>query len=220
MNVAQLAAALADTLDELAAGFLLIDSNARILHANVAGQAMLADSYFLQTSGGRLCGGALALALRDVLTAAKAGKASGASKSAAIKAFAGDDQRFVATVIPLTFGARRNGGVSYSAAAAVFVRKAEADLSMPVDIVSNLYDLTPAETRILLAIIKGGGVPHVASMLRISKTTVKSHLQRVFTKTGTSRQADLVKLVASFMAPRLASRECEAPARRRNRRRA
>jgi DNA-binding CsgD family transcriptional regulator len=30
---------------------------------------------------------------------------------------------------------------------------------------------------------------------------VKTHLSRLFEKTGTKRQADLVKLVAAFMSP-------------------
>jgi DNA-binding CsgD family transcriptional regulator len=38
-------------------------------------------------------------------------------------------------------------------------------------------------------------------VLGISETTVKTHLQRVFDKTGTNRQADLVKLVAGFLNP-------------------
>jgi DNA-binding CsgD family transcriptional regulator len=66
---------------------------------------------------------------------------------------------------------------------------------------SDLYRLTAAELRVLMAIVDIGGVPEVAPMLGISETTVKTHLQRVFEKTGTNRQADLVKLVAGFMSP-------------------
>ena len=55
--------------------------------------------------------------------------------------------------------------------------------------------------RVLFAIVKIGGVPEVARMLGISEATVKTHLQRVFGKTDTARQADLVKLVAGFAGP-------------------
>jgi DNA-binding CsgD family transcriptional regulator len=54
---------------------------------------------------------------------------------------------------------------------------------------------------VLVAIVEIGGVPEVAPVLGISETTVKTHLQHVFEKTGVSRQADLVKLVAGFMSP-------------------
>jgi DNA-binding CsgD family transcriptional regulator len=52
-----------------------------------------------------------------------------------------------------------------------------------------------------MAIVEVGGVPEVAPVLGISETTVKTHLGRLFEKTRTKRQADLVKLVAAFMSP-------------------
>lgn len=38
-------------------------------------------------------------------------------------------------------------------------------------------------------------------MLGISQATVKTHLERIFGKTGTARQADLVKLIAGLAGP-------------------
>jgi DNA-binding CsgD family transcriptional regulator len=54
---------------------------------------------------------------------------------------------------------------------------------------------------VLQAVVEVGGVPAVAETLGISVATVKTHLNHVFTKTGTIRQADLVKLVASHASP-------------------
>ena len=48
------ATSLADTLDELAAGILLIDGTGRITHANASGKAMLDDGAILSAHGGRL----------------------------------------------------------------------------------------------------------------------------------------------------------------------
>ncbi len=50
----------------------------------------------------------------------------------------------------------------------------------------------------LLSIVEIGGVAEVAEVLGIARTTVKTHLRHVFEKTNTSRQADLVKLVAGY----------------------
>jgi DNA-binding CsgD family transcriptional regulator len=69
------------------------------------------------------------------------------------------------------------------------------------DLVRQTYKLTPAELRVLLGIVEVGGVPDVAASLGVAETTIKTHLGRVFEKTGTSRQADLVKLVAGFSSP-------------------
>jgi hypothetical protein len=43
-----------------------------------------------------------------------------------------------------------------------------------------------------------GGVPEVSQALGIVATTVKTHLERLFEKTGVDRQADLVKVVADL----------------------
>jgi DNA-binding NarL/FixJ family response regulator len=210
LDCTQLAAALADTLDELAAGVVLVDGAAAILHANAAGQAMLSDGDLLRaTAAGKLWCGTLSSALSEVLMAADGGAAFPALSGAAIGLFARDGQRFVATVIPLSRGAQRS--TFHSAVAAVFVRKAEIDLQMPLEVVADLYKLTPAETRVLSALVKVGGVREVACLLDICETTVKTHLQRLFHKTGAARQADLIKLVAGFMAPRLA--HCESKSR-------
>jgi DNA-binding CsgD family transcriptional regulator len=81
------------------------------------------------------------------------------------------------------------------------VRKAALDLPSPLQTMAELFKLTPAELRVASAIIDIGGVPDVASVLGISETTVKTHLQHLFEKTGTNRQADFVKLVAGFATP-------------------
>jgi DNA-binding CsgD family transcriptional regulator len=112
-----------------------------------------------------------------------------------------DGARYVAHVLPLTSGSRKQAGTAYSAIAAVFVRKAALEAPHPIETIAGVFKLTPAEMRVLMLIVEVGGVPEIAPVLGISETTVKTHLQRVFAKTGTRRQADLVKLVAGYMSP-------------------
>ena len=80
-------------------------------------------------------------------------------------------------VLALTSGARRKAGIAHSAAAAVFIRKAELDLPHPLEAIANAYKLTPAEMRVLMMIVQIGGVPEIAPVLGVSETTVKTHLQ-------------------------------------------
>ena len=70
------------------------------------------------------------------------------------------------------------------------------------------YDLTPTELRVLLAIVREGGVPRTARALGIAASTVKTHLQRVFGKTGSARQCDLVKLLAGYSVDPVALTRC------------
>jgi len=197
------AAALADTLDGLTAAMFLVDAGGRIVHANAAGHAMLAEAAVVRASGGKLAAADAQAhrALHDIFMNADDGDAAVGTKGIAVPMTSRGGERFVAHVLPLTSGARRTAGVAYSAVAAVFVRKAELDLPYPLEALADAYKLTPAEMRVLMMIVQVGGAPEVAPVLGISEATVKTHLQRVFAKTGTNRQADLVKLVAGYMSP-------------------
>jgi DNA-binding CsgD family transcriptional regulator len=81
------------------------------------------------------------------------------------------------------------------------VQKAALDTPSPQEVIGKLYKRTPTELRVLLAIVQVGSPAAAAETLGIAESTVKTHLHRVFTKTGTKRQADLVKLVAGYASP-------------------
>jgi DNA-binding CsgD family transcriptional regulator/PAS domain-containing protein len=197
------AAALADVLDGITAGMLLVDAAGRIARANARGLAMLSEGTVIRDAGGKLA--TLDVEgnrrLHDSFANASADNGAGRGHDVSVPLSARDGERYVAHVLPLTSGARRRAGVAYSAVAAVFVRKAVLDLPHPLEAIANTFKLTPAEMRVLMMIVQVGGVPEVVSVLGVSEPTVKTHLQHVFQKTGTSRQADLVKLVAGYMSP-------------------
>jgi DNA-binding CsgD family transcriptional regulator len=194
------AAALADTLDTLASAMFIVDETGRIIHANASGYAMVAEGRLLRAPTGRLIANdqTAGQALLDSFTAAGGGDAVLGKRGVAVPLKARDDERYVAHVLPLTSGARRKAGVCYGAVAAMFVRKAALDLPSPPVAVAQEFQLTPAELRVLFSIIEIGGVAEVADVLGISEATVRTHLHRLFEKTGTERQSDLVKLVAGY----------------------
>jgi len=104
-------------------------------------------------------------------------------------------------VLPLTAVARRHAGRAYDAVAAVFVHEAALETPSVPDALAKAYKLTAMELRVMLGIVQVGGGPTVAEELGTSASTVRSHLRHVYQKTGTNRQADLVKLVAAFESP-------------------
>jgi DNA-binding CsgD family transcriptional regulator len=110
-------------------------------------------------------------------------------------------ERWLAHVLPLASGARREAGMTFSASAAVFVRKTCLDAPSALETLAKLYRLTGTEVRALQGIVDIGGIPKVAKALGISEGTTKSHLKNLFAKTGTNRQVDLVKLVADAVSP-------------------
>ena len=107
-------------------------------------------------------------------------------------------ERYIANFLPLAVGERHKAGAASTAVAALFVRKAELETVPPSEVIGKTYKLTPTELRVLRAIVNVGGVRQVAGNLGVADTTIKTHLGRLFEKTGVSRQADLVKLVAGY----------------------
>jgi DNA-binding CsgD family transcriptional regulator len=197
------ASTLADTLDGLSAGMILVDRSGRIVHANASGHVMVGEINVLRAASGRLFATDphANQTLQDIFASAENGDEALGVKGISVPLPARMGEEHVAHVLPLTAGMRRRAGMSYAAVAAMFVRKAALDAPSPLETVAKRHRLTPSELRVLLAIVDVGGAPEVADALGVSETTVKTHLRHIFEKTGTSRQADLVKLVAGFASP-------------------
>jgi DNA-binding CsgD family transcriptional regulator len=193
------AEAFAEVLDGLSASVFLVDPHGRIVHANDAGENTLRGGNFLRSVGGRLVASDPQVdhGLRETVAAAASGDRAIGSRGIAVPVSTRDGERYVAHVLPLMSGGRHRAGPS-AATAALFVRKAALERALPPEVIGKTYNLTPAELRVLLGIVDIGGVPEIATAFGVAETTVKTHLGRLFEKTGTGRQADLVKLVAGF----------------------
>ncbi len=59
----------------------------------------------------------------------------------------------------------------------------------------RLYRLTEAEAKVALHVMHGADLKQTSEEMSISLTTVRTHLQHVFDKTDTHRQAELVRLL-------------------------
>lgn len=73
------------------------------------------------------------------------------------------------------------------------------DLSQKVpideDLLQSAYDLTASEIRVCSLLANNESVEGVSEKLRISPNTARTHIKRIYSKTGSSRQSDLVKLM-------------------------
>jgi DNA-binding CsgD family transcriptional regulator len=196
-------AALADTLDGMAAGFFLVDSLRRLMHANASGRAMLSRGDVLHIIGEKLSPvdrEARKTFARN-FAVADPGSAPSTIKAMAMPLPARDGERWMAHIRPLTPGSGREAGAGYSSAAAIFVRRVALDFVSSLETLVETFRLTPAEARVLGAVMEWGGVPEASRALQLSETTVKTHLRHIFEKTGTRRQTDLIKLAACFANP-------------------
>ena len=191
-------AALSKTLDGLAAAVLLVAADGRLVYVNNKASAMLTEEDVLRAPRGRVT--AVDPRADRELRAAIAGAARGDSdlgvKGIAISLTAGDRTSQVAHVLSLASGNRR-GLLEGRAAAALFVRPTTPSAPAPLETIAKLYGLTAGEMRVLAAVAETSGIAAMAAALGVSEATVKSHLNKVFAKTGLRRQADLVKLLAA-----------------------
>ena len=77
----------------------------------------------------------------------------------------------------------------------VCITDLEAGVNLPEQRLRDLFGLSPAETRVALALFEGLDPRHAAERLGVSFYTVRGHLVRIFDKTGTHGQADLARLM-------------------------
>jgi hypothetical protein len=146
---------------------VIVDATSRIVYANACAHNMIKEANVMRASMGSLvdCDHGAAQVLADVFKNAKDGDIAVGRKGIAIPLTARNGEHYVGHVLPLTSGARRKAGVSYSATAAIFIRKAALDTVFPFESVAQRFHLTAAETRVLFAVVEIGGVPEIAPIL-------------------------------------------------------
>jgi DNA-binding CsgD family transcriptional regulator len=185
-------AALAAALDRLAFGVLLAAPGGAVLFANAAARELLGEQRGLALRGGRLqaVDHHLQERLDGVLTGASTRPAE-PERGLALRVPGPDGKALEVTVVPTAtpWASRHEGG------ALVLLSHAASGHPAPAEVLRDLYGLTPAEARVAQALLAGQGVPEAAAALGCRPSTVRAHLKNLYTKLGTTRRADLVRLL-------------------------
>jgi DNA-binding CsgD family transcriptional regulator len=190
-------------LDLLAHGILLLDAAGRVMFANRTAEQVLGAHDGLSVHRKELFGARVGetTALRTAITgviATSGGEGTGAGALLLIERPSGRPSLRV-LVTPV---ARRELLLgSPGAAACVFITDPERSAVPAAAHLQRVFGLSAAETRVATALLEGGSVDTVADRLCISRNTARTHLQRLFAKTGTSRQADLIRVLLGAHAP-------------------
>ncbi len=85
--------------------------------------------------------------------------------------------------------------------AAIFMQDPIVMPPLAAQAFAELYRLTGSELRVLLAMAPGLGVKEAAESLGISESTAKTHLKHIYSKTGASKQTELIRLFMSATPP-------------------
>ncbi|HKU98956.1 MAG TPA: helix-turn-helix transcriptional regulator [Vineibacter sp.] len=193
-------------LDHLAVGVVLLDRRAQVLYANAAARRLDSTSGAFRLRAVRIeaNGTRQAQQLNTLIRAALLGKVGGAMSLPR-----SEDGRpltvLVSSVRGLDMERFTDMGLPDAAALLFFIDPAN-NAKPPIAWLMNAYGLTAAEAKVALVASSGMTVPQTADHLGLSTNTVKTHLRRVFAKTGTGRQADLARLTTSIglLTPTLA----------------
>lgn len=195
------------TLDALVAGVYLVARDGRVVYMNAAAEQQIKTGSAIRIVNNRLLPSDLqarqALARATDDAAGEKLDAESGGHSLAIPDPQGEG--YVATLLRLDRGSRQGIMAPFAASVAVFVQKPARVPMMPGEAFAKLYRLTGGELRVLLALAQGLGGKEAADMLGISEPTVRTHLQNIFAKTGTSRQTDVLRLLQSATPPAIAA---------------
>lgn len=190
-----------EALQALATPIIFTGADGGILYANASAERMLsAEAPILSRNGVLLPrNAAMEGAVLTAIAAAASADVTLGARGIGLPISDKGQPPAVAYILPLTAGTAR--AAFQPARAAVFVSTTISTTPIPEAILITLFDLTPAEARVLLKIGSGAGATATALSLGINENTLKTHLNRIYAKTGTSRQPDLVKLIADIGAP-------------------
>lgn len=178
-------------LDQVGHGVFLVEADLRIAYVNAAGAARLSGGDRLCVLGDRLsCTDEMA-AMR--LTSAVAAAATGGAKRLTFAA-AEDAGPLTLLVAPLPHGADRPAP---SAAAMVIAIDPGASLRDSEAPLRAFFGLTRVEALLASRIAEGAGLKAAARVLNIAPTTARTHLGRIFAKTGARNQVELASLLAA-----------------------
>ncbi len=196
---------LAAAFDLLRMSVILADGAARILYANSHARGMLAEQRCLRTCTGRLSAvnPKCALQLRQAIRQCAHRELSPALRlGIAVPLFREGERSVAAWVLPMQGADDDDFG-----RAAIFIRSA-VDL-FSEDMFVSIFGATLGELRVLKLLLNGMSVEEVSAALSLSQNTVRTHVKSLFAKTGTTRQAELLRLAAFSIAPASAGESSE-----------
>ncbi len=187
-------------LDRMAMGVVILDGEGRVAHLNPAarrrlgtdcGVTLVADR--LEFVNPELEKRLRALREREHETAAEPRRLA----SELLRApRAGDKPPLEILAVSLDGLDLAEGG----AAIALFLSDADHASETPASVLLRLYGLTAAEARVAGEVLRGSGIDEAAIRLGLKRETVRTHLKHIFAKVGTTRQADLVRLLLTGAA--------------------
>lgn len=188
-------ALLREVIDRIPTAVLAVDRYLRVVVTNRAGDALLAMNDGLRVSRGVL--EVYDCVARDGLRAAVSSLAAmqlGCGACASVSVPIGRPSRgraYLATMVPLrAVVTTASGG---QACCLLFIDDPALDEPPRLERIQQLWGLTAAEAKVAGLLALGLSPREISDRLEVSFNTVRSHVQKIYLKTGASRQGELVR---------------------------
>lgn len=177
---------LADVLDQVDYGVLLLLDGSTVLHINQAAQKQLNAQHPLQVVGGtlRVREAADLMALHTAMVAARQGQHRMVHMG---RGEAGVDMA-VKPIGPLDLGGPR--------ATLLTLNRPALATPLAVQMFAHAHGLTPTETRVFEALSRGLDPHEVCTELGVDMTTVRTHISAIRCKVGVDSVSEVVRRVA------------------------
>jgi len=193
--------ALAEVVDRLPSGVVLLDGKRRPVVSNHAADAIAAenDGFFLDDRGPRAAMQPDDAAMQAMICRAiEGGPAAGAPMPGFVSLTRPSGRRpLTVMVTPLLESPE---ATTSDAAAMLFVSDPDAGSPSTLEVLRSLYGLTTAEAELVQMLVSGLSLDEAADRRGVTMNTARSQLKHVFAKTDTGRQGELIRLIVGGVA--------------------
>jgi DNA-binding CsgD family transcriptional regulator len=189
----------AGTVDRMLVGTVTLDETGAVLTSNPVADEMLRKGDGLRLVSGALRADAAAenrelqRLVKQALSGETGGRAAVVDAISITRKSAHGKLGVLVRSIPRTGWSKGKRRPSV----ALFIRDAERKSEASREMVRRLFDLTPAEASLALALANGLSLDEAADTLNIRKNTARAHLRSIFSKIGVTRQTTLVRVLLS-----------------------
>ena len=181
---------------------MILDERGRVLTTNRIAAKLLAqqDGIFLSDEHLRITDRQKNNQLQELVKTAIAAQRSGSTGIArALRVSRPSGQSELGLVVRAVPVSEWGEGQS-SPCIAIFVSDPDQQESTSQQILAELFDLTPAEANLAVKLACGLSLAQLSEQQNISQHTARAQLKSVFSKTGATRQAELVRLILKSVA--------------------
>jgi DNA-binding NarL/FixJ family response regulator len=184
----------AGALDSLNRGMIMTNAKAQILSMNHSAEALIAekDGLTIRASVLTATGSADTSALHELIRQACQGNGHSAVGVMSLPR-PSLKKAFLVRVQALATDSPRNG--NQQPVAGIFISDPEQHTKVDQEALRRLYGFTRSEASVVSLLVQGKSLEDAADELCVSFNTVRTHLQRIFQKTETNRQGQLLSLL-------------------------